>query len=41
MPENWVELILAILIAAVCLGVPLLIVVLVLDLTDRRRRRRK
>jgi hypothetical protein len=41
MPENWVELILAILIAAVCFGVPLLIVVLVLDLTDRRRRRRK
>jgi hypothetical protein len=38
MPENWVELLLALGIAAVCLGVPLALIMLVLALTNRRRR---
>ncbi len=41
MPENIVELLLALVIAAVCLGVPILLFVLILDLTDPRRRRKR
>ena len=41
MPENWVELILALGIAAVCLGVPILILFLILNLTDPKRRKKR
>jgi len=39
MPENWVELLLALVIAAVCLGVPVLIVMVLLDMTNRKRQK--
>lgn len=37
MPENWVELILALGVAAVCLGVPILLLLLILNLSDPKR----
>jgi hypothetical protein len=41
MPENWVELILALGIAAVCLGVPILILFLILELTNPKHRKKR
>lgn len=38
MPENWVELILALGVAAVCLGVPILLLTLILKLSDPKHR---
>jgi hypothetical protein len=41
MPENWVELILALGIAAVCLGVPILLLMLILNLSNPRNRNKR
>ncbi len=38
MPENWVELILALVIAGVCIAVPVLLAMLVLGLANRKRK---
>jgi hypothetical protein len=37
MPENWVELALALIIAGVCLGVPLLVFLVVMNILNRKR----
>jgi len=41
MPENLVELILALGIAAVCLGVPILILMVILDLSNPKHRKKR
>jgi len=38
MPENWVELLLALVIAGVCIGAPVLVAVLILNIVNRKRK---